>query len=142
MRSMTWLACALFAAVTPLAHAAGDTSKSATAENKAAGAAAGQQTEGKKKTRPDWESMTPEQREEAWKRAQSTRESMTPEQREEARKRAQSKRESMTPEQRAEARKRYEERRKNSERAAAKETKEKTAAKPAAELPPPSAGPR
>lgn len=42
MRSMTWLACALFAVVTPLAHAASDTSKSAAVDSKPAGATAEQ----------------------------------------------------------------------------------------------------
>jgi len=123
MRSMTWLACALFAAVTPLAHAASDTSKSAAVNSKPAGVTAEQKAEAQKKAQSQWESMTPEQQAEA-------------------RKRAKEKRESMTPEQKAEARKRHEERRKNAESVAANDKKEKPAAKPPAELPPPSAGPR
>jgi hypothetical protein len=123
MRSITWLACVLFVAGTPLAHAASDTSKSTAVESKAAAPAAGQPADARKETRSKWESMTPEQRAEA-------------------RKRSKSKWESMTPEQKAEAKKRHAEQRKQMESVATKETKEKSAAKPAADLPPPSAGPR
>jgi hypothetical protein len=66
---------------------------------------------------------------------------MTAEEKAASRKRTTSKWESMTPEQKGEARKRHAEQR--SERAAdTGSSKEKQAGKPAADLPPPSAGPR
>jgi Sec-independent protein translocase protein TatA len=65
----------------------------------------------------------------------------TAEQKAEARKQSRSKWDTMTPEQKAEMKKRYPETR--PERAAATgEKKERSRATPAADLPPPSAGPR
>jgi GH35 family endo-1,4-beta-xylanase len=126
MRLTALLACALLAAGAPFAHAAASDTASSTAGNTAsatAGTAASDAAKAHTTSATKRKAAKPNAEEGSTARRKSRREW-----------------ESMTPEERAEAKKRYAANRPEGAKAKA-EAKEKKAT-PAADLPPPSAGPR